>query len=304
MVKVFADAGHHVLFTYFTGLHAAEQLENRWTNVRKLHLDQGDVKSVAAFAAVVNRWGGQGGVNVLINNAALGSATVQDYAGGEVIQNKNEQGISNRVANGMENGVANRVANGNGNLEHTNSDDHSAVVPDSVSSMLARAALDEALLRVNALGPLWVTHALMDAIGRAAETQRATIMFIGSVGGGSSAVFPEYCAADLMSKAAVTYLSKHLAAEHHRDNIHIMCLSPGATETDMFRKSTLDNIADVKRFVDTMPKGRLIQPDDVANSAFWLCTQPCASIFHGAVLDASMGLAVRPGLQTETNGTR
>lgn len=81
----------------------------------------------------------------MFNNAVLGRATVQDYVGGEAIENINEQGISNGVANGV--GI--RIANGHGNLDHTNSDectangddqtpngdDHSFIVPVSVSSM-------------------------------------------------------------------------------------------------------------------------------------------------------------------------
>jgi NAD(P)-dependent dehydrogenase (short-subunit alcohol dehydrogenase family) len=55
----------------------------------------------------------------------------------------------------------------------------------------------------------------------------------------------------------------------------------------------------VRDFIDGMPKRRLIQPEEVAETVQWLAVSPAARVFHGAVLDASMGLAVRPGLQTE-----
>lgn len=267
LVEAFAHAGHRVLFTFLHSRDLAAELEARLKGVTMARLDQGDIHSVAAFAIAVREWSG-GAVDVLVNNAALGSATVTHYV--------------------------------------DNARSHDAVAKDAVAQpdIVRRAAEDEALMRVNALGPLWVTDALMDFVRCAADKQSrrgyATVIFIGSVGGGSSAVFPEYRPADLMSKAGMTYLSKHLAAEHVRGKVDIVCISPGATETEMFRESTLSKVANVEQFVDSMPKRRLIQPSDVAASILWLATEPAARIFHGAVLDASLGLAVRPGLQTES----
>lgn len=283
MVECFAAAGHRVLFTYLSSVAEADALEARWKGTTKARLDQGNVVSVARFAAIVANWAKEDGVHVLVNNAALGSATVQRYVDGVG---------GNSAADGFLKG-----------MEMANGGEKGLELSESVMGMVRRAAHDEALMRVNALGPLWVTDALMDSIKMAASGQgrgRSSIIFIGSVGGGSASVFPEYCAADLMSKAAMSYLSKHLAAQHVRDSIDVCCVAPGATETEMFRRSTLSKVADVDAFVDSMPKRRLIQPAEVAATVFWLATQSPAGIFHGAVLDASMGLAVRPGLQTES----
>lgn len=282
MVDRFAAAGHRVLFTYLSSVAEADALEAKWKGATKARLDQGNVASVARFASVVAQWAKEDGIHVLVNNAALGSATVQRYVDGVG---------GNSAADGVLDGM--EKANG-GEKEDFG---------ESAMGMIRQAAHDEALMRVNALGPLWVTDALMDSIKLAASGQgrgRSSIIFIGSVGGGSASVFPEYCAADLMSKAAMSYLSKHLAAQHVRDTIDVCCVAPGATETEMFRRSTLSKVADVEAFVDSMPKRRLIQPGDVADAVFWLATQSPPGIFHGAVLDASMGLAVRPGLQTES----
>ncbi|KAI0566252.1 Glucose/ribitol dehydrogenase [Gracilaria domingensis] len=269
IVRVFAEAGHRVLFTYLTRRTDAERLQALWPHVTATPLDQADVAGVASFARTVSQWAGSAGVHVLVNNAALGSATVSRYVQQQI---------------------------GSANFAKLPSEQ----LPDSALRMVKRAQNDLALMRVNALGPLWVTDALSDALRRAATVAgRATVIFIGSVGGGSSAVFPEYCAADLMSKAAITYLSKHLAAQHVMDNVDVMCISPGATETEMFRQSTLANVPNVGAFVGSMPKRRLIQPLEVARSVYWLAAESPPGIFHGSVLDASMGLAVRPGLQTE-----
>jgi NADP-dependent 3-hydroxy acid dehydrogenase YdfG len=71
----------------------------------------------------------------------------------------------------------------------------------------------------------------------------------------------------------------------------------------MFNASTLAAMseAEQQRFVRGLPKARLIQPSEIAESVCFLTTQPEARIFHGAVIDASQGLAVRPGLLTEFN---
>lgn len=281
IVRAFASAGHRVLFTYLTGLPRAQKLHTAFPNATPTHLDQGDVSSIVTFAGAVAKWSANDGVDVLINNAALGSATVKRYVDDLPAQCDSQSAPSSPVPNGS--------------------------TSKSIHNLMERASRDEALLKVNALGPLWVTDALTDQLHQAAYAtpkSRAMVIFIGSVGGGSSAVFPEYCAADLMSKAAMTYLSKHIAAKYVREPVDVMCVSPGATETDMFRQSTLSKVADPQRFIDSMPKRRLIQPEDIADTVFWLSTQSPPAIFHGAVLDASMGLAVRPGLQTETEFSR
>ncbi|KAG5181524.1 hypothetical protein JKP88DRAFT_222426 [Tribonema minus] len=131
--------------------------------------------------------------------------------------------------------------------------------------------------------------------------RRSALLFIGSVGGASQSVFPGFRHADAMSKAAVGHMVKLLAAEHCHSPIDFVCVSPGAVRTDMFKASTLDKMTDAERqaFIARLPKGRLIEPEEIAEAVYWLATAQCARIFNGACLDASQGLAVRPGLITE-----
>lgn len=301
IVQAFAKAGHRVLFTFLTGHARAQNLCAAYPNITYVPLDQANVSSIANFAGFAARWTGSQGVDVLVNNAALGSATVQKYV---------EQQCSYQSDNSTTTNPTDFTADSKSNGVYSKAPTQHPDVPvrsESVKNVMERAARDEALLKVNALGPLWVTDAmsnLLHCAAYASPTSRAIIIFIGSVGGGSSAVFPEYCAADLMSKAAMTYLSKHVAAKYVREPIDVMCVSPGATETDMFWESTLSKVSDPSRFIDSMPKRRLIQPDDIAATVLWLSTQSPPGIFHGANLDTSMGLAVRPGLQTETANNR
>ncbi len=326
IVETFARNGHYVLFTYLSSVKASLEIEAKWPKtVTKTVLDQGCVTSIASFGRAVKEWCGENGVDVLVNNAALGSATVKTYVNAfdppEFQTNSNDE--TNGATNGTTNGVANGNANGNGAHNHANGTEEVAAHGSAIGAcpvakrkieQVARetashqAAEDMALMRVNALGPLWVTEALESVLRLAAGSTngrgRSTCIFIGSVGGGSSAVFPEYRASDLMSKAAMTYLVKHLAAQYVRESIDVVCVAPGATETDMFRQSTLSKVSNVDAFIDTMPKRKLIQPQEVADAVLWLATEKAARIFHGAILDASLGLGVRPGLQTETANAR
>lgn len=268
LVIRFASQGHRVLATYFRSDDSLSAIKALYPNVTSCQLDQGDLESIESFADTVKAWlslnqetGAR--LHVLVNNAALGSATVQQYV---------DMRLQGQV----------------------------------VSPTRRRALEDEALMRVNALGPLWVTEALQGLmIPHATDVKMrpqrnySTVMFVGSVGG-SIGVFPEYRSSDLMSKAAVAYLAKQMAAEQISSSIDVLCVAPGATNTEMFRKSTLDNLADPASFVRSMPKQRLLEPDEVASSIYALCTERWARAFHGGVLDASLGLGVRPGVQTET----
>jgi hypothetical protein len=104
-----------------------------------------------------------------------------------------------------------------------------------------------------------------------------------------------------MSKAAISYLTQHLAAKHVHSSLTVFCVSPGATRTDMFEASTLSPMfpEERQRFVEQMPKKSLIEPKEVAQCVLTLALAPWARILHGACIDASLGLGVRPGLQTE-----
>lgn len=338
-VESFARRGARVLFTFCSDADAAAKIEKSFEppgRVQGRRLDQGDFESVQTFAAEVDRWREGQPVDTLVNNAALGVATVSAYHD-RMILNKNKQ--------------ADEVENkGHTGITTTTGDNHPAdsAATAEIEAARRRAEEDLMLMRVNALGPLWVTEALLPMMQAAAaattpETKK-TVLFVGSVGGGSQAVFPGFRVADAMSKAALAYACKHFAARRRRTaigasaalpcssdttadpaesservladapaaardkpsevdgSVDFLCLCPGATLTDMFRASTLDKLSgpgQLESFIRALPQGRLILPQEVGETIHWLCTSPAASMFHGAVIDASAGLAVRPGVLTE-----
>lgn len=237
MVQRFSAAGHRVWFTYRSGRERAEALVKSLpeADVKAFAFDQGIWESQQALLAAL-----PGPVDVLVNNAGLGSKTVEGYASERHMQ-------------------------------------------------------DAALLQVNAVGPLWLTQALLPGMR---ERGYGKIINVASVGGGITQ-FPRFRLADGMSKAALAFMTRQLAAETAQEPIDVFAICPGAVETSMFEASTLAPLSPTEReaFVAGLPKGRLIQPEEIADLALFLLRDE-ARVLHGAVLDASLGLGVHPGLIT------
>ncbi|MBD4120535.1 SDR family oxidoreductase, partial [Xanthomonas citri pv. citri] len=74
------------------------------------------------------------------------------------------------------------------------------------------------------------------------------ILFMSSVDGGITH-FPRFRAADGMSKAAVAFLGRQLAATYACTGIDVFTVCPGATDTPMFQASTLNALSSEQRRV-------------------------------------------------------
>ncbi|MGC0330725.1 NAD(P)-dependent dehydrogenase (short-subunit alcohol dehydrogenase family) [Streptomyces sp. SAI-170] len=239
-VERFARAGDHVWFTYHSGHARAAELV-----ARLAHAD----RRPRAFAFRQGEWDDHerllaelpGPVDVLVNNAAVGSKTVESYVPG----------------------------------------------PDHVR--------DAAFLQINAVGPLWLVQQLLPGM---LARGRGKVVNVSSVGGGV-APFPGFRVADGMSKAALAYLTRHLAAELAHACVDVVAVCPGAVETPMFEASTLAGLTPERRAAveAALPRGRLISPEEIAELVWWLAGTD-SGVLHGAVIDASMGLGAHPGLLT------
>lgn len=162
---------------------------------------------------------------------------------------------------------------------------------------MLNAANDLAMMTVNALGPLWIYKKIEGNLSE--KTSKTKLIFISSVGGGIGC-FPKFTLSDGMSKSAVAYMAKQIAAENTHTLIDVFCICPGATETPMFYSSTLKGMSQEERtkFDLAQAKKRLIQPEEIA---YWMCEllKDESTVLHGACIDATMGLGVRPGIMTE-----
>jgi NAD(P)-dependent dehydrogenase (short-subunit alcohol dehydrogenase family) len=239
-VNRFVLAGDRVWFTYRLGRQRAEAVvaeltADGLTPPVAFEFDQGDWAGHQRLLAAL-----PGPVDVLVNNAAVGSKTVERYASGGHRQ-------------------------------------------------------DEKFFQVNCVGPLWLIRGLLP---RMIERGYGKIVNIASVDGGV-AMFPAFHIADGMSKAALAYLTRHVAAETAHVPVDVFALCPGAVETGMLEASTLGKLGpDQRRTLEArLPKGRLIRPEEIANLVWWLCGDDARAL-HGAVIDASMGLGAHPGLLT------
>lgn len=157
---------------------------------------------------------------------------------------------------------------------------------------------DSLMLAINADGTLKMCQQFLALPG----VPGRKLVNISSVGGGVTC-FPGFRLSDGMSKAAVAFLTRQLAAEAVHAEVDVFAICPGATNTPMFQASTLSKLSPEERnaFLARLPKGRLIEPAEIAAIVHFLAS-PGSRVLHGAVLDTSMGLGTRPGLMSEHSG--
>lgn len=233
IVETLVTQGYRVFATYSRSRQIADELEVKYgvETLQFFQFDQGNLNSHDALLAQL-----PAPVDILINNAGLGSKTVENYS-----QNTSEQ--------------------------------------------------DKMLMQVNALGPLWLCQALIPSMQ---ERGFGKIVNISSVGGGIFH-FPGFRLADGMSKAALTFMTRQMAAEHTQSPVDIYAVCPGATETDMFNASTLSQFDEQQKqaFIESLPKQSLLKPQQIADLCLYLCSES-ATALHGAVIDSSNGLGVNP----------
>ena len=240
-VERLAEYGAKVVATYVEGKEDPKTILQGLSKIGDLQLEPLDLRSGDSIKRCINNVIDQlGSLEVLVNNAAVGSATVEEWS-----KDTEEQ--------------------------------------------------DSLMLQINADGTLKMCRHYLDVTAGAGRK----IINLSSVGGGISA-FPGFRLSDGMSKAAVAFLSKQLAAETVFEEVDVFAVCPGATDTPMFRASTLQKLSrsQESQFFKRLPKKRLIEASEIAALVHFLAT-PASTVLHGAVLDASMGLGVRPGLMSD-----
>lgn len=137
-------------------------------------------------------------------------------------------------------------------------------------------------------------RALLFAAQRAAPlmAKRGEGWIVSLTSSGSQRVLPEYVAVGA-SKAALESLTRYLAVELISTNIHVNAVSPGVVETDALRHfaSSGGTESVTRRFVDQVPAGRLVTPQDVAGVVAFLCS-PAAQMIVGQTIQVDGGYSL------------
>jgi NAD(P)-dependent dehydrogenase (short-subunit alcohol dehydrogenase family) len=149
----------------------------------------------------------------------------------------------------------------------------------------------ERMMSVNLDG---VYYCCREAIGGMLESGSGRIVNVASIAGLHGAAYiAAYCAA----KHGVVGLTRALAAEFARKNITVNAVCPGYVDTEIVR-TAIDNISvttgrsrekALAELVKTNPQGRLITPEEVADTVIWLCRQQ--SVNGQAIVMDGGGLA-------------
>lgn len=142
--------------------------------------------------------------------------------------------------------------------------------------------------QVMALNLDGVFNCIQAALPGMREQARGRIVNIASTAAQKGyAYVSAYCAA----KHGVLGLTRALALETATQGITVNAICPGYTDTDIIREG-IRNIVEktgrseeqaLAQFTDTNPQGRLIQPEEVAQTALWLCSEHASSITGQAI---------------------
>ncbi len=141
------------------------------------------------------------------------------------------------------------------------------------------------MLAVNLTGTYLCTRAVVDTMSNSGFGRIINIASTASQKG--YAYVSAYCAA----KHGVLGLTRSLALEMARKGVTVNAVCPGFTDTDLVARS-LDTIVEntgmprekaLAELVKNNPQGRLIQPQEVAETVVWLCGEHSGSITGQAI---------------------
>jgi 3-oxoacyl-[acyl-carrier protein] reductase len=135
-------------------------------------------------------------------------------------------------------------------------------------------------LAVNVRGAFLVTDSAVPHLAR----ERGSIVFISSTAGQRGEARHSAYAA---SKGALISYTKSLAAELGPRGVRVNCVAPGWVETDLTR-STLADPTRRREIEDSIPIGRVAQPEDVAGSVLFLISDLARHV-QGEILNVNGG---------------
>lgn len=105
---------------------------------------------------------------------------------------------------------------------------------------------------------------------------------------GVKAVRPEVHAAYDVSKAAVAHMARVVGVEWAKTGVRVNAIGPGYTETEMLKSVGIEHPEVMAVWLEDMPGGRLLQPEEIANVVAFLLS-PQSSAINGQLVMADAG---------------
>ncbi len=144
------------------------------------------------------------------------------------------------------------------------------------------------VMNVNVRGIYYLTEALADHLrGAGTAEDPARVINIGSVDGLRACEAEHY--AYSTSKAAVHHLTRQLAKRLLPENVLVNAIAPGPFESNMMAFALRDDEAR-KMVEDSVPQGRIGNPDDMAGLAIFLASK-ASTYITGTVIPIGGGIA-------------
>ncbi len=144
----------------------------------------------------------------------------------------------------------------------------------------------ERVMQVNVTAPFLAIRAVMPALAKA---DYGRIINIASTAGLTGYA---YCTAYCAAKHALIGLTRSLARELARSAVTVNAVCPGYTDTDIVSQAVGNIVAKTGRSAEEAlreltvhnPQGRLIKPEEVAETVGWLCAPSSASVTGQSIL--------------------
>jgi len=157
----------------------------------------------------------------------------------------------------------------------------------AAASAFTRTSIDDwrRIQAVNVEGLVRCTQAVLGPMLKADYARVINIASIAGLRGGA------YVAPYVASKHAVVGLTKSLSLEFAQTSLTVNAVCPGFVETQIVEDAIANIMAKTGRTRDQAlaelakenPQGRLIQPDEVAETVAWLCSPRSGSISGQAI---------------------